>query len=82
MNPSEILAFAQQDDLPYTDVEYLCEWRGYQVYDPLWENKNSAKVGLPYVILVCGETIRWSTEDETYAFIDEKGDELEALHEE
>jgi len=64
MTQTEIDAFAQQNG--YTKAEYLCEWRGYQCYEPIiGDGSQPVFIGLPLIILVDkDEKIRMSTSDE------------------
>ena len=42
-------------------------WNGYEVYVPIYEG--IPKVGLPYVILVKEEEVRWSTPAESMEYL-------------
>jgi hypothetical protein len=68
---SEITAFAQRQKEKgrYTGAEYFCEWRGYQVYEPIGRTWLRPKDR----ILVHGEAMRWTTEEEAFDFINEMG---------
>jgi len=55
----------------YDNVLYSGEWRGYHVYEPVIEGSEIAYVGPPLVILVQDDSIRMSTEDEAFEYIDE-----------
>ena len=44
------------------------DWNGYQVYIP--EYKGNPCIGLPYVVLVKGDEVRISTEDESLKYLD------------
>lgn len=55
----------------FDGAQYLHAWRGYDVYGALFTGDGVSYVGLPLVILVKGETIRMSNEDEAYEHLDE-----------
>jgi len=66
----------------FDDVEYVWNWQGYEVYNPvldLEDGQEPPMIGLPHVILVRGDEIRWSIGDESLAHlhdqIAEKGDD-------
>lgn len=65
----------------YYSVEYSGLWQGYEVYCPFLEGEDElhpAIIGLPYSILVKGETIRMSTPEECFQILDALyGDEEE-----
>ena len=70
MKASQIKAFAKEQG--YSDAKYLNKWRGYDVYEPICgDGEDVSFIGLPYVILVKGEEIRMSTEEEAFAHIDD-----------
>lgn len=62
----------------YDDVEYLGEWEGYEVYEPFFSDGEFRAIGLPLKILVKGEVIRITEEDEAFALLDifEEEDEI------
>lgn len=62
MSKDRIMAFARQQG--YDSIAELKPWRGYEVYEPLFEDDGMACVGLPLVILVKGDEIRMSTPEE------------------
>ena len=47
------------------DVKKRDNWNGYQVYEPIHHQKG-AIIGYPFVVLVKGDEIRWSTIDESF----------------
>lgn len=51
-------------------------WKGYDVYIP--EYKQLVYIGLPYVVLVRGEEVRLSTEEESLEYL-EYSEKEEAL---
>lgn len=55
----------------YIGAEYLQEWKGYSVFNPVY-SKETATIGLPYVILVKNEKARMSTVEETFEYLDEE----------
>lgn len=46
------------------------DWNGYNVYDPVF--LRHVCIGPPYVILVKGDEIRWSTPDEAWESLRER----------
>jgi hypothetical protein len=69
MNQEDILKFAQKQG--YDDIEYLEQWRGYDVYAPLFDTEETLFIGLPLVILVKDDMIRMSTGEESLERLDE-----------
>ena len=70
MNIKQVKAFAKEQG--YKDVKYIDKWRGFDVYEPIYsDTEDIAYIGLPYVILVKGDNIRMSTEEEAFAFLDD-----------
>ncbi len=63
MNKKEILKFAKQEG--YDDISYIGKWREFEVYEPLFDFEDVSYVGLPFIILVTGDTIRMSTPEES-----------------
>jgi len=69
MNTNKILSFAEENN--YDNVIYAGKWCGYDVYEPLnnpppgYSKYTPFYTGLPYMILVKGETIRMTTADES-----------------
>lgn len=73
MTIETITAFAKSQGLyGFTAIERRPDWQGYEVYEPVYDEANgqSLVIGLPYVILVKGETIRLSTPDESLERLD------------
>lgn len=73
MDKERITAFARAQG--YDGVLPLAPWRGYEVYEPTFAGESEddfLPVGPPLVILVQGETIRMSTEEEAFQRIDER----------
>lgn len=77
MKQEKVIEFAKKNG--YDGAEPCGEWRGYEVYEPTFEDsgKELAIVGLPLVILVKGEEIRMSTPDESLERLDDIEDEDE-----
>lgn len=59
----------------YDRAEFICQWNGYDVYEPVTEKERV--VGLPYKILVRQGDVRFSTINETFTIMDECDDYLE-----
>ena len=58
----------------YETAEYLCEWRGFKCYEPIFVDGEMSFVGLPLLILEDKEgNIRMSTPEEALQQIDESG---------
>ena len=72
MSNDKILAFAKKNG--YDGAEPLGKWRDYDCYEPTFEDTSEeepAIVGLPLIILVKGDEIRMSTEEEAYQQMEE-----------
>lgn len=70
MNKNKIVEFAKLQG--YSGVEYLNKWHGYDCYEPLFsEDAEVSYIGLPFMIMVKGETIRMSTAEEAMQHIEE-----------
>lgn len=72
MTIEAIRAFANRQGLfDFISIERRPDWRGYEVYEPVYEEKNGypPAIGLPYVILVKGEAIRMSTTNEALEWL-------------
>lgn len=72
MDIERIKAFAISEG--YKDVQYLGKWRGYDVYEPTM-GEGVSYIGLPFIVLVQGDTIRMSTEEEAFQQIRETEDD-------
>ena len=55
-------------DLNASDVKQGKNWKGYQVYEPIY--KKQCFIGLPYVILVKDGKARISTDKESLEYED------------
>lgn len=53
-----IIKFAQKSI--YDTVEYIGMWRGYEVYEPQFNDDETHCIGLPSFILVKNNSIRWT----------------------
>lgn len=76
MSNDKIVAFANGQG--YDGASPLGKWREYDVYEPTFEGTNEeapAFVGPPLIILVKGNEIRMSTEEEAFQQMDETSDE-------
>ena len=72
MSKKEIVAFAKKNG--YDDALPLGKWREYDAYEPVFEgstDEEPAYVGPPLLILVKGDEIRMSTEEEAYQQLEE-----------
>lgn len=69
MKLTDIKRYAQS--LGYVDVLPLGKWRDYDVYEPVFTHDEVSMAGLPLVILVHGDEIRMSTEEEAFQQLDE-----------
>lgn len=72
MSNKEIVAFAKKNG--YDGVLPLGKWREYDAYEPTFDDSTEEEpsfVGPPLMILVKGDEIRMSTEEEAYQQIEE-----------
>ena len=72
MSKKEIIAFAKKNG--YDGVLPLGKWREYDAYEPTFNGATEEEpsfVGPPLMILVKGEEIRMSTEEEAYEQLEE-----------
>lgn len=68
MNNERIIAYAKEQG--YETAVYLNQWHGYDVYEPVYDSKCAACIGVPLVILVKNNEIRMSTVDEAFEHLD------------
>lgn len=68
MTLEEVIRFAKEQG--YDSAVPLDPWRGFDVYEPVFEGEGVPRVGLPLVILVKGNAVRMSTPKEAFALID------------
>lgn len=64
MKHDNIKAFAKK--MGYDDALYIGKWKDYEAYEPMFEGDDVLFVGNPYLILVKGDEIRMSTEEEAF----------------
>lgn len=72
MSKNKIIEFAKKNG--YDGALPLGKWREYDAYEPIFKGTSAKKpafVGPPLIILVKGDEIRMSTEEEAYQQIDE-----------
>jgi hypothetical protein len=62
MKNNRIIAFAKQHG--YDNAIYLGKWKGYDAYEPVFDGADVSFVGLPFIILAKGDTVRMSTSEE------------------
>lgn len=81
MSNKDIIAFAKKNG--YDGVLPLGKWREYDCYEPIFDGateEEPAIVGPPLIILVNGNEIRMSTEEEAFQQMDEtETDEIEEM---
>lgn len=69
MEEGKIKKFAQESI--YETVERIGLWNGYDVYEPGFNSDEPRFIGFPQFILVKGNSIRWSKdEDESRRIMD------------
>lgn len=76
MSTEKIIAFAKKNG--YDGVDPLGKWRDYDCYEPIFEGTSEeepAIVGPPLIILVKGDEIRMSTEEEAYQQMEESDED-------
>ncbi|MBE5838440.1 hypothetical protein [Butyrivibrio sp.] len=70
MLPVEVDEFAKEHG--YETADYLCEWRGFSCYEPVYTKDELAYIGMPAMILVDKDgKIRMATYDEVMQRMDE-----------
>lgn len=81
MSKDKIIAFAKEQG--YDSIAPLGKWREYECYEPIFDGSTEdepAIVGPPLIILVKGDEIRMSTEEEAFQQMDETDtDEIEEV---
>ena len=78
MDKVSVLEFAKKQG--YDGVKPLGQWRGYDIFEPTFDQSSEeepAIVGPPLTIMVQGETIRMSTEKESFQQIADLPDDFE-----
>lgn len=69
MEQQEVLKFAQKSI--FDTVKKLGKWRDYEVWEPGFKDAQPRYIGFPQFILVKGNSIRWSKDDnESTAIMD------------
>jgi hypothetical protein len=68
MNINTVIDYAKGQG--YDGAVYSGKWGEYTVYAPTLEDRKIAYVGMPLVILVRGEEIRMSTDEESLELLD------------
>jgi hypothetical protein len=71
MNEEIVHEFAVMNGYP--QIRKAKNWRGYEVYEPVFFE--DVYIGLPLIILVKGDSIRLSSVDEAFAYLEEQPDE-------
>ena len=79
MQMEKVIQFAKKQG--YETVKKLSPWNGYEVYEPIMNEKEVSFIGPPLLILVKGETIRMSTEEEAFKQMDDAENGLSKSHE-
>ncbi len=70
MVPSEVEEFAKKNG--YETADYLCEWRNFTCYEPIYNREKMAFIGMPSMILVDKKgNIRMATYEEVMQRMDE-----------
>lgn len=54
----------------YDGVEYLGKWKGFEVYDPIFDDDEPRFIGLPQYLLEKENKFRWSKGDEWQEIMD------------
>lgn len=83
MEMEKIIEYAKAEG--YDSAEYAGQWLDYEIYHPHFEGEDElhpAMVGLPFSILVKGETIRMSKPEEIFQILDALYDEEEEVDDE
>ena len=64
MNMETVISFAKQQG--YDNALYLGKWKEYDAYEPVFDSADVSFVGLPFMILTKGDTVRMSTSEEAF----------------
>lgn len=68
MNNIKVDDFAKENG--YLKAVYICDWNGFQCFEPIFSEDDVAYIGIPQIILVDDEdNIRISTTDEAMKII-------------
>ncbi|MFI3258377.1 MAG: hypothetical protein R3Y36_08790 [Spirochaetales bacterium] len=66
-NLQKAISFAKKDN--YDSAEYSCEWEGYEVYSPFFDDDELRMIGYPQQILIKEDEIRYSSPDESFQIL-------------
>lgn len=70
MEKSKIYEFAKEHG--YETAEFLCEWRGFKCYEPIFSANRISFIGMPLLILEDKDgKLRMSTPEEAMQQLDE-----------
>lgn len=69
MQTEKIKEFAVQKG--FQDVALLGKWRGYDVYEPIYNKDSVSMIGLPLAVLVKDNEMRMTTPEEAMSCLDE-----------
>lgn len=64
----QVLKYAKEEG--YDGIKKLGTWKGYTVYDTLFDGDDTVYAGYPLVILVKGDEIRLSDDEECFEILD------------
>ena len=64
MKIEQVKEFAKQQG--YDNALYLGKWKEYDAFEPVFDGADVSFVGLPFMILAKGDTVRMSTSDEAF----------------
>ena len=64
MEIDTVISFAKQQG--YDNAIYLGKWKDYDAYEPVFDGADVSFVGLPFMILAKGDTVRMSTNEEAF----------------
>lgn len=68
MTIDKVVSFAKENG--YENVQPLKDWNGYRCYEPVVFEDAISFTGPPLIILVKDNTIRMSTPDEAFLYLD------------
>ena len=74
MSAYKVLQFAKKQG--YDRVRHIGKWREFEAYEPMVKEAGEGDypcIGLPFLILVKGDIIRMSTEEEAFQQMEEQG---------
>lgn len=67
---NKIIDFAKLEG--FDTAQRVENWRGYEIYEPLYNDGEVHYIGLPFFIMLKDDEMRMSTLEETLAWIDEQ----------